>query len=412
MDQLSQPPQPSVPVCGIGASAGGVEALQQFFSALPTDLGLAYVVIVHLAPDHKSELPSILRRWTTMPVIQVGDHNEVPLKPDQVYVIAPDRKLEITDTAVGASAFEQPRGKRAAIDLFFRSLAQTHGDGFAVLLSGSGSDGAVGAKAVKERGGLILVQDPSEAAHSGMPRAAIATGIADIVLPVRELVGRLAALARARQHVVIGAQVTGDAAEQVPVEEERALRDVLDVLRKRTGHDFSKYKRSTVLRRLSRRMQLAHRRTIAEYLEYLRASVPEAHALLNDLLISVTTFFRDPDAWAALQAQVIAPLVEQSDPDTQVRAGYRVARRVRRRTPWRCSFTRSSRITIGRQTSSSLRPMSTTPRSPSPGRGCTPRRSALMFPTLGCTGTFALTTITTGCWPKSGIISSLPRTAS
>ena len=195
-----------------------------------------------------------------------------------------------------------------------------HGDGFAVLLSGSGSDGVVGAKAVKERGGLILVQDPSEAAHSGMPRAAIATGIADIVLPVRELVGRLAALARARQHVVIGAQVTGDAAEEVPVEEESALRDVLDVLRKRTGHDFSKYKRSTVLRRLSRRMQLAHRRTIAEYLEYLRASVPEAHALLNDLLISVTTFFRDPDAWAALQAQVIAPLVEQSDPDIQVRA--------------------------------------------------------------------------------------------
>ena len=135
MDEHSQPPQPSVPVCGIGASAGGVEALQQFFSALPTDLGLAYVVIVHLAPDHKSELPSILSRWTTMPVLQVGDGEKTPLQPDHVYVVAPDRKLEITDSAVGSSRFEQPRGHRTAIDLFFRSLADAHGDGFAVLLS-------------------------------------------------------------------------------------------------------------------------------------------------------------------------------------------------------------------------------------------------------------------------------------
>jgi signal transduction histidine kinase/chemotaxis response regulator CheB len=199
------PPLPapgSVPICGIGASAGGVEALQHFFAALPDDLGLAYVVIVHLAPDRKSELPSIIARWTTMPVVQVADHQQEKLAPDSIYVIGPDRKLVITDTSVGASPFDQPRGQRTAIDLFFRSLAAAHGDGFAVVLSGSGCDGAAGAKAVKESGGLVLVQDPRDAQHGDMPRATIATGSADIVLPARELALRLAELARSKQMIV------------------------------------------------------------------------------------------------------------------------------------------------------------------------------------------------------------------
>ena len=306
-----------VPVCGIGASAGGVEALQQFFTAVAPDLGLAYVVIVHLAPDHKSELPSILSRWTTMPVVQVGDRQET-LQPDHVYVIPPDRKLEIADSTVGASHFDQPRGHRTTIDLFFRSLALTHGDGFAVLLSGSGSDGALGARAVKERGGLILVQDPEEATHSGIPRAAIGTGVADLVLPVRELASRLGELVRSKSRLQ-AVEREADSTDQTPADEDKALRGVLDLLRKRTGHDFSKYKRSTVLRRLARRMQLAHQLTIHEYLKFLRASVSEPQALLNDLLISVTTFFRDPDAWTALQTQVIDPLVEHVDTDTQIR---------------------------------------------------------------------------------------------
>ena len=307
-----------IPVCGIGASAGGVEALQQFFRALPPDLGVAYVVVVHLAPDHKSELPAILARWTSMPVIQVGDHRTEPIRADHVYVIAPDRKLEITDSSVGASAFDQPRGQRTAIDLFFRSLAHEHGDGFAVLLSGSGSDGALGARAVKERGGLVLVQDPHEAQHGGMPRAAIATGVADVVLPVRELAVRLGELARSkRQLQSLEREALQD--DPTPADDDRALRSVLAVVRQRTGHDFSRYKRSTVLRRLTRRMQLAHRVTFQDYLGFLRASAGEPQALLNDLLISVTMFFRDPEAWAALQTQVIAPLVERADADTQLR---------------------------------------------------------------------------------------------
>jgi two-component system CheB/CheR fusion protein len=305
-------------VCGIGASAGGVEALQLFFTSVPDDLGLAYVVVVHLAPDHKSELPAIIARWTTMPVVQVADHDAAKLVPNQVYVIAPDRKLEITDTSVGASKFEQPRGQRAAIDLFFRSLAQAHGDGFAVILSGTGADGTQGAKEVKGGGGLVLVQDPNEAAHGDMPRAVIATGVADVVLPVRELTARLAEFARDKARLKPLIRAAEDV-EQIPDSEEKALRGVLELLRKRTGHDFAKYKRTTVVRRLSRRMQLAHQLTISDYWQFLRTHLPEADALFNDLLISVTAFFRDAETWAALQEQVIGPLVDQMQGEEQIR---------------------------------------------------------------------------------------------
>lgn len=284
-------PNAAVPVCGIGASAGGIEALQQFFTTLAPDLGLAYVVVVHLAPDRKSELPALLERWTPMPVLQVGDHDKVPLAANQVYVIAPNRKLEITDSSVGASAFEQPRGQRAAIDLFFRSLADAHADGFAVILSGTGSDGAVGARAVKERGGVVLVQAPSDAAFPDMPRAVIATSVADVVLPVRELASQLGELAKAREAVRPTAT-----AETLSQPDAAAVTAVLDLVRRRTGHDFTKYKRATVLRRLSRRMQLTQQMTIPDYLRYQEANADEVHALLDDLLISVTTFFRDPDA--------------------------------------------------------------------------------------------------------------------
>ena len=311
-------PHPRVPVCGIGASAGGIEALQQFFTSVRVDLGLAYVVVVHLAPDHKSELPAIIARWTTMPVVQVADHETVKLEPNQVYVIAPDRKLEITDSSVGASKFEQPRGQRAVIDLFFRSLAQIHGDGFAVILSGTGSDGALGAKAVKGSGGLVLVQDPDEAAHGDMPGAVIATGLADVVLPVRELTARLAELARDRERITPLVRAA-EAVEQMPDGEAKALKGVLELLRKRTGHDFANYKRATVVRRLSRRMQLTKQLTVDDYRQYLKSHPTETDALFNDLLISVTTFFRDAETWAALQEQVIGPLVDQVHGEEQIR---------------------------------------------------------------------------------------------
>jgi two-component system, chemotaxis family, CheB/CheR fusion protein len=316
----TQPDKPApLPVVGIGASAGGIEALQQFFEAVPGDLGLAYVVIVHLAPDRKSDLPGILKRHTPMPVTQVGDHDKVDLAPDHVYVIAPNRKLEITDTVIGASRFEQPRGQRAAIDLFFRSLAATHGDGFAIVLSGSGSDGALGAKALKEAGGLVLVQDPSEAGHDGMPRSVISTGAADLVLPVRELAARLAELARDKHRIHRTLGLTGPE-PQVDADDEAGLQGILELLKARTGHDFSKYKRNTVIRRVVRRLQLNHRSSLADYQNALRENPEEVSQLFNDLLISVTSFFRDPHAWEALAEKVIVPLIEQVPAGEQIRA--------------------------------------------------------------------------------------------
>jgi two-component system, chemotaxis family, CheB/CheR fusion protein len=308
---------PTVSVCGIGASAGGIEALSQFFEMLPTDLGLAYAVVVHLSPDHESELPMILGRRTKMPVVQVCDHEEAELLPDHVYVIAPDRKLLITGSSVRATPFEQPRGHRMAIDLLFRSLAESRGDGFAVVFSGTGSDGAAGAKEVKGHGGLVLVQDPEEAAYGEMPRAVIATGVADVVLPLQQLAARLAELSRNKPHFL--PLQTEKEPQPITEVEEKALRDIFDLLRKTTGHDFSKYKRGTVLRRLSRRMQLTGQLSIAEYAQYLRAHSPEVDALFGDFLISVTSFFRDPESWAALQAQAIGPLLEQIEPDEQLR---------------------------------------------------------------------------------------------
>src|SRR5262245_15422139 len=176
-------------VVAIGASAGGLRPLQAFFSALPPDTGATFVVVVHLDPERRSELASILASRTRMPVIQVSDRHK--LAADHVYVIPPDRRLDMVDHEVIASRFEEPHGLRAPIDQFFRSVAERLGDGFAVIFSGAGTDGTVGVRAVKESGGIILVQDPAEAEYASMPRSAIATGVVDVVLPVRELAGRL-----------------------------------------------------------------------------------------------------------------------------------------------------------------------------------------------------------------------------
>ena len=307
-----------VTVVGIGASAGGIEALREFFDAVPANLGVAYVVIVHLAPDHNSELAAIIGRRTKMPVAEVSDH-KLELKPDHVYVISPDNKLEISDTSIAAAPFEGPQGRRTAIDVFFRSLAESHGDGFAIVLSGGGSDGAVGAKAVKEAGGLVLVQDPREAAHEGMPRAVIAAEIADLVLPVREIAARLGKLVKHKEQLApllpppAGEATIGD-------EDELALKRIFDLVRLRTNHDFSRYKRATILRRLARRMQLNHRTSLDHYLTLLKDRPEEVQALFDDLLISVTSFFRDPAAWEALRTHAIGPLVEHAQPNQPIRA--------------------------------------------------------------------------------------------
>ena len=287
------------PTVGIGTSAGGVHALQMFFESLPDDVDAAFVVIVHLDPGRQSELSNILAGRTKMPVAQVS--GLTPIEPRHVYVIPPNRQLLVTDHHLAITEFDEPRWQRAPIDLFFRSLAAEHGEDFAIVLSGAGSDGALGIKAVKEAGGIILVQDPDEAEYGSMPRNAVATGLADFVLPVREIAAQLPELIRDRRN---------PPSDDLTETDGEALQRVLSHLRVRSGHDFSSYKKSTIGRRIARRMQVQRAATMADYLVVLRENPQEAQALFADLLISVTTFFRDTSAFDKLAALVIPRLFD------------------------------------------------------------------------------------------------------
>jgi two-component system, chemotaxis family, CheB/CheR fusion protein len=304
-----QPPDEAVrlTVVGIGASAGGLVALQSFYEAIPGDTGMAFVVVTHMDPERESLLPEILQKHTAMPVRQVQELTAI--EPDHVYVIPPGRRILITGTHLDAEAFDEPRGRRTPVDYFFRSLANAHRQAVAVILSGGGTDGAVGVKAVKEVGGLLMVQDPAEAEHDGMPRAAIASGLADVVLPVAELAQKLVEYHENGVHVPEEpAALTADELETVY--------SILTQVQVHTGHDFSQYKRSTLLRRIRRRLQLNGYLTLDAYVGDVRHNPTEARALFNDLLIGVTNFFRDPEAWGALAEQLIPGLFagkEQGD---------------------------------------------------------------------------------------------------
>ncbi len=299
----TSPVKGKVPICAIGASAGGVAALQSFFRQIPEDLGLAYVIIVHLAPEHPSAMADILQNCTNMQVLEVDDTPR--LKPDCVYVIPPDRELVIEGDDITARPFTEPRGQRAPVDMFFRSVAAARGDGMAVVLTGAGADGALGVRAIQEGGGVVFVQDPSEAEFPMMPQNAIATGAANFVAPIAHLVQRIAEVARSKEAVQ---SIDLDGA----IEE---LHRIVNFLRARTGHDFSSYKRATVMRRVLRRMQVSRSESLKQYSEYLRNSPEEAQDLFSDLLISVTMFFRDRDAFEKLADLGIRPMFDDVGED-------------------------------------------------------------------------------------------------
>ena len=290
-----------VPVCAIGASAGGVSALQNLFRQLPADLGLAYVVILHLSPEQPSALSEILSACTRMDVLQVTDSPK--LKPNCVFVIPPDRELVIEGDNLSARPFHEARGRRAPIDVFFRSIAAARGDGVAMILSGAGSDGAVGVRAIKEAGGVVMVQEPAEADFPPMPQNAIATGVADFVGSLARLAERLAEVARSKEAV---RSLDADGAAN-------DLRRIISFLRSRTGHDFAGYKRATVMRRVTRRMQVCRVTSLAAYADYLMVTPEEAKELFADLLISVTMFFRDDGAFEALHRHAIEPIFDDLD---------------------------------------------------------------------------------------------------
>ena len=324
-DQASVSSTLDFPVVGIGASAGGMAALLNMFEHMPVSHDMAFVVILHLSPTHPSSAAAILQRSTRMPVVQVTA--KVKIEPSHIYVIAPNHQLSMFDGFLVVSELERPRGKHVAIDLFFRTLAEVHRErAIAIVLSGTGSDGAVGLARIKENGGLTLVQAPDDAEYEGMPLAAIRTNAVDFVLPVIDIPQKLIELwDNAR---IIELPLPGDGEAPIallpgPVEAavaEEALQQIIGQLLTHTGHDFRHYKRATVLRRIERRLQVRAVRTLPEYSEVLQADPGEFKALLDDMLIGVTNFFRDREAFEALERDVIPDLFKDKGPGDEVRA--------------------------------------------------------------------------------------------
>jgi two-component system, chemotaxis family, CheB/CheR fusion protein len=294
-------------IVGIGASAGGLEALRQLLQALPPDTGLGFVIVQHLAPAHPSALAEILSRATAMPVLEV--HDEPRVEPNHVYVIPPARTMTIAQGALHLLAREK-HGPPRPIDQFFESLAeeQAH-QAIGVVLSGSATDGTLGLETIKAAGGITLAQDET-AQHPSMPRSAIAAGCVDLVLPPHEIAREIARIAR---HPYAH---TGRTSE--PSDAESVAR-IVQVLHRNTGVDFSQYKGNTLYRRIARRVLLHRLAGLPEYLRLVEGNPPEVAALYQDILIGVTRFFRDPAAFAALQSTVIPRLLKDRPPDDPLR---------------------------------------------------------------------------------------------
>jgi two-component system CheB/CheR fusion protein len=306
-----------VPVVGLGGSAGSIEALQSFFTTMPSQSGLAFVVVIHLSPDHESILTELLQRCTRMRVVKVVGVLQV--QANTVYVIPPGKVLQSEEGELALSDIPDGHGRHVVVDIFFRTLADSHGaHAAAVVLSGLNGDGAIGIKRIKERGGLTVAQDPEQAMHRGMPQSAINTGMVDWVLPVQDMPARLLSYFRLEAAVELPSEDQPDAPVARQEADEAELRDVLNFLRSRTGRDFSHYKRATVLRRIGRRMQVNGIDNLAGYLNCLRTRPGECAELLQDLLISVTNFFRDPECFAALAAAIPA-LFEGKGPNDSIR---------------------------------------------------------------------------------------------
>ena len=310
-----QPPRLPFLVVGIGASAGGLEAVGEFLDAMPPDGGLAFVLVQHLPPDRESLMAEILARRTAMPVTQVEDGMAV--EPDHVYVIRPGHVLTIREGRLHLGPLlGTSRAANRPIDDFFRSLAEEQRErAVCVVMSGMGSNGTAGAQAIKAVGGLSIAQDPETAQFPSMPRHLIDAGYADYILRPADLPDVLLGYAN---HPYARGGREADAEEAVKRDRQH-LREILALLRTRTSQDFSGYKKPTVLRRVQRRMGLTRAPSVAEYARLLRQSPAEVTALADDLLIHVTGFFRDPEAWEALRREVVAPLVAAREPGGLVR---------------------------------------------------------------------------------------------
>lgn len=296
------------PVVGIGASAGGLEALEKFFRSMPPNNGMAFVVVQHLDPDHDDVMPELLQRITPMKVLQAD--NALKIRPDHVYVIPPNKSLMINKEGLQLSDPSQPRGLRLPIDIFLRSLANSGFDKtIGIILSGMGSDGSLGIKAIKEKNGLVLVQDPGDAKFDGMPMSAIQSVHPDIIATAEDLPLRLIDLLK------------------IPVRKKEPLAGtksdlgkIILLLWEKTGHDFSLYKKTTLYRRIERRQEVHKIDRIKDYVGLLSDNPAEIEILFKELLIGVTNFFRDPELWTKLREEILPGLIDRSPGGTMLRA--------------------------------------------------------------------------------------------
>lgn len=309
-----QPPRLAFPVVGVGASAGGLEAYTEFLQAMPSDSGMAIVLIQHLSPKHESMVAEILARHTEMPVHQVEDG--MPVEPDHVYVIRPGSTMTLKQGRLHLGDSLLQPGHRRPVDDFFRSLAEEQRErAIAVILSGMGSNGSAGAQAIKAVGGICIAQDPESAKFPGMPRALIDTGNADFILRARDIPE---VLVRYASHPYASGD-RGGKLDDGKRRESQALDEILAILRARTRNDFRGYKKPTVLRRVERRMGLNQVTALVDYARLLRQNPTEVTQLSDDLLIHVTGFFRDSDAWESLRERVIVPMVAQREDESSIR---------------------------------------------------------------------------------------------
>jgi two-component system CheB/CheR fusion protein len=301
----------SFPIVGIGASAGGLEAFRELLRALPADAGMAYVVVQHLDPSHESLLPDLLARATRMPVHQAREGLEVCV--GQVYVIAPNTDMTLSQGALQLVPRTQARGQHLSIDTFLRSLAASRGArALGVILSGTAADGTLGLQAIKAVGGITFAQDPTSAQFDGMPQSAIAAGCVDFVGSPQDIARELTRISRhpyVRQPPVAETEEETAPAAQAFGGREPEFQQILQLLGRKTDTDFTAYKPTTLKRRIARRMMLAQIDSLASYLTYLSEHPAEVEALYQDMLIGVTSFFRDPATWETLAREILPRLV-------------------------------------------------------------------------------------------------------
>ncbi|MHC5082458.1 MAG: chemotaxis protein CheB [Planctomycetota bacterium] len=309
---ISQKQAQDFPIVGIGASAGGLEAIEGFFSQTPSDTGMAFVIIQHLAPEHKSIMASLLKKYTEMKVVEI--HDGTKIEPNCIYLNPPNKDVSIMNGKLYLLDPTQARGARLSIDTFFHSLAECQGDkSICVVLSGTGTDGTLGLKSIKGAGGMAMAQDETQARYDSMPKNAIDTGLVDYVLPVEKMASELLKYVK---HPYIGSPKKISPSKE---KFENNLQKIFVLIRSNTGHDFSHYKQNTIHRRIERRMAVHQLDKISEYVRYLQEDPTEIKALFKDLLITVTNFFRDTKAFKALNEKVVRVLLETRPRDTNIR---------------------------------------------------------------------------------------------